>query len=179
MLWLSLALLAAPLLLAILATLAATVWTGVPSQSSSPGAVAAAVEIVPEEFDGTIIDAGAGWGALTFSLAIRFPECPVIAVELSPLPWLFLQLQQRLIYRLPNVQIIFGDFNRLSFHGADLVACYLTPPAMARLAPKLKAELQPGSLVVSNSFGLPGWRPIDTVKIPDDTDGNLVALYCR
>lgn len=179
MLWVLLALVAVPLVIAILATLAATVWTGVPSQSSSPGAVAAAVEIVPEEFDGTIIEPGAGWGALTFALAIRFPACPVIAVELSPLPWLFLQVQQRLLYRQPNVQIIFGDFHRLRFHGADLVACYLTPRAMARLAPKLREELNPGALVVSNSFGLPGWRPIDTIEIPDDADGNLVALYCR
>jgi methylase of polypeptide subunit release factors len=179
MLWLALALVGVPLVLAIVLTLAATLWTGVPSQSSSPGAAAAVAEIMPPDFDGTIIEAGAGWGALAFTLAVRYPQCPVIAVELSAMPWLLLHLQNLVLYRLPNLQIILGDFHRLNFHGADLVVCYLTPRAMARLAPKLMAELKPGALVVSNSFGLPGWRPLDTIEIPDDSDGNLIALYCR
>jgi hypothetical protein len=38
---------------------------------------------------------------------------------------------------------------------------------MARLRPKLEAELAPGAVLVSHTFALPGWRPEAVVRAPD------------
>mmetsp|Transcript_4824 Transcript_4824/g.7278 ORF Transcript_4824/g.7278 Transcript_4824/m.7278 type:complete len:92 (-) Transcript_4824:497-772(-) len=43
---------------------------------------------------------------------------------------------------------------------ADVVAVYGLHPIMKRLGAKMKSELKPGAIVVSNVFTIPGWRPI-------------------
>ena len=42
---------------------------------------------------------------------------------------------------------------------SDVVAVYGLHPIMDRLGVKLKEELPPGSIVVSNVFTIPGWKP--------------------
>ncbi len=153
-----------------------TLRTGVPSVSSTEGARELMCDLVPVDFNGTIVELGAGWGALAVPLAMQNRQCPVIAVELSPVPWLVLQ-GLRLFFRLDNLQILRVDFFKLSLAPADMVFCYLLPRTMQRLAPKLRQELRAGTMVVSNTFPLPGWRPVSTYPIPDDPNGNLVAVY--
>ncbi|MEE3106758.1 MAG: hypothetical protein VX345_07060, partial [Pseudomonadota bacterium] len=43
--------------------------------------------------------------------------------------------------------------------------CYLMIGEMVRLAPKLRAELPAGALVVSNAFTLPDWPPEQVVTV--------------
>jgi hypothetical protein len=57
-----------------------------------------------------------------------------------------------------NLRVLRADFLHGELSGAGLLTCYLYPEGMARLAPKLAAELRPGAWVVSNSFALPGWN---------------------
>ena len=106
---------------------------------------------------GAVFELGAGWGSLAFPLARRYPEREVLAYELSPIPWAWCQLR-RMVSRRPNLRVYRADFFSANLSGAALVVCYLHPGAMARLAPKLKAELPPGAVVVSHGFALPGWR---------------------
>jgi hypothetical protein len=56
------------------------------------------------------------------------------------------------------------------------VVCYLSPGGMARLRPKLEAELPAGALVVSNFFAVPGWTPL-AVHRADDLEASPVYLY--
>jgi precorrin-6B methylase 2 len=46
----------------------------------------------------------------------------------------------------------------------DAVVVYGIPYIMPRLERKLRAELRPGSRVVSNAFPFPNWRPAATYK---------------
>jgi hypothetical protein len=39
--------------------------------------------------------------------------------------------------------------------------CYLYPGGMQKLKPKLERELSPGTLVISNTFSIPGWVPAE------------------
>ena len=41
----------------------------------------------------------------------------------------------------------------------DVVAVYGLHPIMKDLGVKLQRELQPGSIVLSNVFAIPGWKP--------------------
>ena len=56
------------------------------------------------------------------------------------------------------------------------MVCFLTPPIMEKLKPKLEAELRAGPLVVSNTFALRGWQPIDTKTVPN-VHASKVYLY--
>ncbi|MEW6490786.1 MAG: SAM-dependent methyltransferase [Thermodesulfobacteriota bacterium] len=130
---------------------------------------------LPDRLEGTIFELGSGWGTLAFPLARRYPGCPVAAYELSPAPWAF-SLLRALLSPLPNLTIHRSDFHRVSLARAVLVVCYLYPGGMARLRPKLEAELPAGALVVSNFFAVPGWTPL-AVHRAADLEGSPVYLY--
>ena len=55
------------------------------------------------------------------------------------------------------VQIIRGDFFRISLTRADAIVLYLSTKVNEALKPKLERELKPGARVVSIFFPIPGW----------------------
>jgi len=75
-----------------------------------------------------------------------------------------------------------GVADRVKFYARDLfatdvkeatvVTLYLFPGVMGRVADKLRAELAPGSRVVSHDFPFPDWLPdsISTVASPEKKD---------
>jgi hypothetical protein len=131
--------------------------------------------LLEPELQGTLLELGAGWGTLAFALADRCPQAKVVAFELSPLPFAFCWLRQRLAPR-PNLELRRQDFFRASFSGASVVVCYLFPGAMARLAPKLLAELPPGARILSHTFALRGWKPVRSL-VADDLYRTPIYLY--
>ena len=130
---------------------------------------------LPEEIDGPIYELGAGWGGLAVALAGRYPASPVRGFEVSILPWAFSRARLS-VRRRPNLSFQLKNFLRADLSQAALVVCFLTPPIMEKLKPKLEAELRPGALVVSNTFAFRGWRPIHTRTVPDVHATN-VYLY--
>lgn len=130
---------------------------------------------LPTEIDGPIYELGAGWGGLALALAGRYPASPVRAFEVSILPWAFSRARLWVQGRA-NLSFQLKNFHRADLSQAALVVCFLTPPIMEKLKPKLEAELQAGALVVSNTFAFRGWRPIDTRTVPDVHATN-VYLY--
>ena len=135
---------------------------------------------LPAEIDGPIYELGAGWGGLAVALAGRYPASPVRGFEVSILPWAYSRARlwvPRLLGRgRPNLSFQLKNFHRADLSQAALVVCFLTPPIMEKLKPKLEAELRPGALVVSNTFAFRGWRPIHTRTVPDVHATN-VYLY--
>ncbi|MBJ6763795.1 SAM-dependent methyltransferase [Myxococcaceae bacterium JPH2] len=143
-----------------------TLRTGISPMPTSPGVRREVLALVPPDTRGVVLELGAGWGTLAFALADRCPQAQVVAYELSPLPAGFCSLRQRLAPR-PNLRVAREDFFRAPFAGASTVVCYLYPGAMAKLAPKLLAELPAGARVVSHTFALHGWRPVHTHRLDD------------
>lgn len=106
----------------------------------------------------TLYDLGAGTGAIVFRAA-RTYRARVLAVEVEPLRVLILRLRRALGPFPERVTVRWGDLFRLDFTPASVVTAFLWPGAMARLRPKLEAELRPGSRVVSHCHAIPGWVP--------------------
>ena len=166
----------------LIAVLAAIALVFIPTLStgSSPLPTSAAVretmmELLPADVDGPIYELGAGWGGLALALARRYPASSVRAFEVSPLPWAFSRL--RLFFGRPgNLTFTLGDFHRVDLSDAALVACYLPPPAIDRLKTKLAAELPAGAWVLSNTFQIRDWRPVDE-KTTADQHLSRVYLY--
>jgi SAM-dependent methyltransferase len=75
-----------------------------------------------------------------------------------------------------RVKFILGDIfdPKIRIDDATVVTLYLLPWINEKLKPRLKAELKPGTRVVSNSFAMgTDWPPDKTV----DADGTNVHLW--
>ncbi len=121
---------------------------------------------LPKQVKGKIYELGCGWGGIASLLASRYPHCEVLAFEVSPIPWLYTAIVKRLS-RLPNMTLFWKDFFQESLGDADLIVCYLYPGAMERLKRKFDQELKPGTVVISNSFAIPGWEPQEVLQVGD------------
>lgn len=152
-----------------------TVTTGIPPVPTSARVRAVMLRVLPPRIEGTIFELGSGWGTLAFPLARRYPECRVMAYEVSPLPWLVSRLRLALS-PLPNLVLNRANFDTAPLGEASLVVCYLFPGAMAKLKTRFGNELATGTMVLSNTFAVPGWQPAVELAA-DDLYGSKVYLY--
>ena len=146
--------------------LVGVVRTGISPMPSSRRAVQQGLQFVVPPRPGSIYELGAAWGSLAIPLARAFPDRRIIAYELSTIPWLFLLLRVR-VSGLKNIEVVRRDFFRDDLGKAAVVVCYLYPGSMVRLSTKLQSELMPGTVVVSNTFALPGWVPDQKSQLKD------------
>ena len=111
-------------------------------------------DLLPES-PATAIDLGAGLGGTLLFLARQRPDSRFRGVESAPLPYALARL--RLLFApCSNIELRFGNLWDQDLSAYDLVYCFLSPAPMARLFAKARAEMRPGSLLVSNSFIVPG-----------------------
>ena len=78
-----------------------------------------------------------------------------------------------------RVTFIEGDLFTVDISSATLVTMYLSPGVNARLEAKLKAELRPGTRIVSHQFGIGSWPPEQTIAARDGTDLYLWTIPPR
>lgn len=72
-----------------------------------------------------------------------------------------------------------GDLFTTDISPATVVTLYLSTTVNARLEPKLRTELRPGTRIVSHQFGIGRWVPQETVRADDDTDLFLWTVPAR
>lgn len=118
------------------------------------------------------LDLGAGIGSVLRPLARAVPEARLTGIENAPATWLLGYL--RTLGR-KNCQWLWGDIRRISLADYDMVYAFLSPAPMAALWEKVKSEMPPGSLFVSNSFAVPGVEADETVTL---SDSRQTQLYC-
>lgn len=154
--------------LAAFLVLALTYWTGarrqIPLYLSNRVTAEALGQLLPAATGGCLIDLGGGTGALLARLADARPDMDFTGVELAPLPWLIGRLRAA---RRRNVNWRRGDFWRESLAPYAVAYAFLSPVPMARLWAKAQVEMRPGSLLVSNSFPVPGVSPAGTLTLAD------------
>lgn len=144
---------------------------------TSRKAKTALLKTIPPNHSGKIIELGSGWGTLLFPLAKEHPLSTVIGYELSPIPYFFSKLRLYL-QPFPNIKIYRKDFFQFPFHDASVVICYLFPGAMEKLKNKFENELSAKTLVVSNTFAIPGWIP-DKIMRLDDLYQSKIYIYFK
>jgi SAM-dependent methyltransferase len=64
-----------------------------------------------------------------------------------------------------RVRFIEGDLFAADISEATVVTLWLSTPVNARLEPKLRGELRPGTRVVSHQFQIGRWAPDTTVQV--------------
>lgn len=155
-----------------------TLRNDVPPMPSSRRVRATIIELLrhlPLPRQGTVVELGSGWGGLSRALSRALPAATVIGYENSPVPFFFSVVARRLC-PVNNLRYEHMDFHEVSLREADLVTCYLSPGAMARLQPKLAAELRATAVVVSSTFALPTW-PAEQVAVAGDMYRTRVYVY--
>ena len=150
----------------MMSILVGVVRTGISPMPSSQRAIKQVLKFVVPPRPGPIVELGAAWGSLAIPLARAFPDRRILAYELSTIPWLFLLIRVR-ASGLTNIDVVRRDFFRDDLGQAAAVVCYLYPGGMVRLSTKLKSELKQGTVIVSNTFSLPGWVPEVEAELRD------------
>jgi SAM-dependent methyltransferase len=124
----------------------------IPLYLSSQAAAAELARLIEARRCRRFLDLGAGIGSTVIPLARQFPGTRFVGVENSPLPWLIGRLRTR---ALANVEWRWGNLWATDLSPFDLVYAFLSPAPMPELARKVGAEMQPGTIFVSNSFDIP------------------------
>ena len=152
------------LLLAIASIIYYGIRLGITPMPSSRKAVATFIDLIPDSTHGKIVDLGSGWGTLAYPIAKRFPNSQVVGYELSPIPWLYSRLKG-LFVRRPNLTLHRQSVFTAELSDVDVVVVYLHPAAMRKLGPKFERELRSGTLILSNTFPVPTWKPAQTIHL--------------
>lgn len=151
-----------------------TLRTRVPLYLSSARAVEALAERLPTRPGIKVLDLGAGTGTVISRLAHLRPDATVAGIELALLPALIARLRVR---RRRNGRIDRTDFWAHSLADYDVVYAFLSPAPMERLWRKVRAEMKPGSLFVSNSFDVPGVAPDEVIAL-DGARSRALLVWC-
>lgn len=143
-----------------------SIFNGIGPMPSSPKAKRILLENLPPSCYGPIYELGSGWGTLVFPLAKKYPHCSIIAYENSPIPF-FISKIRHLFSRDKNLKIERKNFFKVDLGNAAMIICYLYPGAMQKLKTKFEKELNKNTVVVSNTFSIPGWKAYKICEISD------------
>ena len=131
--------------------------------------------LASQPVQGRLVDLGAGLGSTARGFARACPQLEVRAIEGSRLADALARLADACVGMAawvrrrsrPRVHYERGDFMDQHLGAAQVVYCYLCHRSMPAVAAKLRRELQPGALVLSNTFAMPGWRPLRVDRASD------------
>lgn len=150
--------------------------TRVPLYLAGPKVRAALLALLPQP--GTplrFIDLGCGLGGVVLALARARPDGEFTGVELAPLPAWIGQLR-RALGGPANARLLRASLWDQPLADADIVYVFLSPVPMAALWEKARREMRAGSLLVSNTFVVPGFPPDRVVDI-DDARGSRLLVW--
>jgi len=109
------------------------------------------IEVANVQAGEVVFDLGAGDGRLIIAAAREHPQAQIVGYELSPLHYVWCRLRLA-IGGCRQAKVRFKDFYQVDFGQADVVLCFLTPGALAKLRTKFEQEMRPGARFVSYIF---------------------------
>jgi hypothetical protein len=92
------------------------------------------------------------------------PDGSYQGIETAPFSILLSQWRAR---ANAAVRVMWGDFWSADLAAYDVVYAYLSPTPMPILWKKARREMRPGSLLISNTFEIPGVAPAFTLPVSD------------
>ncbi len=141
--------------------------------STTRARIAAFIDAVPLKKGQTMVDLGCGDGRVLRQVCRKY-KARAIGFEINLMAYIKARV---LSLGLKQVEIRRQNFWSQNLAGADVVFCYLYPDVMQRLSAKLKAELRPGTLVVSCNFALPGFKPLRVLRPEGSLHSDPVFIY--
>jgi len=111
-----------------------------------------------------VFDLGSGDGRIVILAAQKYGAAGV-GIEIDPK---LVQISREVALEgavEDRVAFVEGDLFAADISRATVVTLYLNRPTNLRLEPKLKAELRPGTRIVSHQFPMGSWKPDETVVV--------------
>ena len=126
--------------------------------------VDAMLEVAKVTDEDVVYDLGSGDGRIVITAARRFGAH---AVGIDHDPRLIERARRRAREASVADLVTFRreDLFEADFSEATVVAMYLTPKFMKKLSPRLLEQLAPGTRIVSHKYRIPGWTPLEKVKV--------------
>lgn len=137
--------------------------TQVPYYPSKPALLPIVLSLLDENKAVRFVDIGSGLGGLLIRLSDVRNDSHFVGIEIAPLPWFISWVRAKILKS--KVQFLFGSYEDADFGAYDVVFAYLSPAAMPALWAKVKAEMSPGSLLLSYEFLIPDVKPDLCVKM--------------
>jgi len=104
-----------------------------------------------------VFDLGSGDGRLVLMAAEQGVK-RAVGFEINPLLLLFFSKLCAFVMKLDNAEFIFSSFWKADLSKCDKLFIYLLPSSMRKLEDKIKSEMRPGSLIISNQFRFPNLK---------------------
>lgn len=108
----------------------------------------------------TVYELGSGDGEFILTAADEFGAKKAVGIEIDPLRHWISKLRVMFHRDFNTITFIKQNFFDVDISSATVVFVYLVPRALARLLPKLKKELKPGTRIVSLRYEINGLKPI-------------------
>jgi hypothetical protein len=155
-------------LLALLALYPLRAWRDAPLFPTEAGALDQLSDVIHLPAGARVLDAGCGLGHGLRALGRAWPDAELDGIEWSaPVAWLA-------AWRLRAARVRRGDMWAHSWAGYDLVYLFQRPETMQRAVAKARAEMTPGSWLVSMEFEAHDARPFARLHTPG---GKPVWIY--
>ena len=122
------------------------------------------LEVAKVTKDDIVVDLGSGDGRIPIAAAKQF-GCRARGVDINPvrIEEANANLKGSGVENL--VTFIEGDVFEVPISDATVVTLYLFPHVMLKLSTRLKAELKPGTRIVSHEFMMGEWEPKLTERV--------------
>ncbi len=112
----------------------------------------------------TFVDLGSGLASTLCFLASEFPSAKFEGVETAPI--VFLLSWFRCLFRA-NCKIRYQSLWKVNLAQYNYVYCFLSPEPMPKIWNKAKSEMLKGSVLISNTFTVPGHPPDTIIEMHD------------
>jgi hypothetical protein len=126
--------------------------------------------VTPKDF---VMDLGSGDGRNVIAAAKRGARA--MGVEYNPQMVALSRRNAAAAGVSDRATFVEGDMYQADISKANVMALFLLPSNMLQLRPKF-LDLRPGSRIVSNTFGIEGWTPDETVTVEQDCTAWCTAL---
>ena len=115
-----------------------------------------------------VYDLGSGDGRLVITAAKRF-EARGVGIELKPELVALAKASAENEGVADRVKFVRGDLFETDIREATVITLYLLPQYVTRLVPRFRAELRPGTRIVSHDYPLLPWPPEKdfTMEVPE------------
>ena len=120
-----------------------------------------------------VYDLGSGDGRIPIAAVQKFNVKKGVGIDINPERIKEAQTNHATAGVGDKVKFILGDLFEQNISEATVVTLYLLPSLNSKLIPKFKAELKPGTRIVSQSFDMKPWEPDQQIEV----DGRPVYLW--
>lgn len=112
---------------------------------------------------GKIYDLGSSRGSVVSFVQKKFPGLEVYGIEYNRVRYSFARIKSALLFS--RARFLKKDYLTVDLRQADIIYVYIKQDFMAPIAEKLKRELKPGAIVITNTTHLPNWKEDETIVV--------------